>query len=153
VIIPEEPRPVPRRFTIVQAAHQIGPIEMAPGNTVACGTPIRPGKGGWVVAKDGRDIWAYVGTVPNGVQPTVEAWREITAEVGATTFPAGARLKVAFVNDDGMASIVPDVNGHVATIGRTRIVFLPTGPTPYIPPPPIPATEPPPIDAVIGAGS
>jgi hypothetical protein len=67
----------------------------------------------------------------------VDAWRELTAEVGNMAYPPGARLSVKFVNDDGMASLVPDPNGHIATIGRTRIVFFPTGPTPYIPPPPV----------------
>lgn len=137
MIVPEEPRPVPRRFTIVQSAHQIGPIEMAPGNVVGTGTPIRPGKGGWEIARDGQDIWAYVSNPPSGVHPTVDAWREITAEVGSMAFPPGARLKVKLVNDDGMASLVADPNGHIATIGRTRILFLPTGPTTYVPPPPI----------------
>lgn len=132
MIIPEVPRPTPRRFTIVYASLQIGPIEMAPGNTVTVGTPIRPGKGGWEVARDGRDIWAYVGSTPTGFNPVVDAWREVTAEVGQIGYPPGSRLKIQFVNDDGLASLVADPEGYIATIGRTRIFFTATGPYPPV---------------------
>jgi hypothetical protein len=132
MIIPEIPRPTPRRFTIVHASVQIGPIELAPGNTVTVGTPIRPGKGGWEVARDGKDIWAYVGSTPTGFNPVVDAWREVTAEVGQIGYSSGACLSIKFVNDDGLASQVPDPDGHVATIGRTRLFFTATGPAPAV---------------------
>jgi len=133
LIIPEEPRPAPRRFTIVHANLQVGPIEMGANERVTTGTPIRPGPRGWAVGRDGQDIWAYVGSPPSGSNATVDAWREIVAEVGTTAYPPGARLKVAYVNDDGVASLVPDARGHIATLGRTRLILLPNGPINIIP--------------------